>query len=132
MTKREALEKTIEMWEWIADECIDRRRKVDKFEYFRHIGLDKNHQPVNQCFLCDVAVGIEPVICLNCPITSWRMKAIYRTYNSGLGGTPLTSPCVNGLFGLFSSASTNDYELCSKLALGIVDLAIEELENMEE
>lgn len=129
MTKREALEKTIEMWEWIADECIDRRRKVDKFEYFNHIGLDKNHQPISQCFLCDVAVGIEPVICLNCPITRWSKRANENFVNNG----PVSySPCVQDLFGFFMNASPSKYELCSNFALGIANMARVELENMEE
>lgn len=129
MTKRQALEKTIEMWEWIADECIDRRRKVDKFEYFRHIGLDKNHQPVNLCFLCDVAVGMEPALCLNCPITRWSKWAQASFVNNG---SVSCSPCVQDLFGFFMDVSPIKYELCSNFALGIANMAREELENMEE
>lgn len=128
MTKREALEKTIEMWEWIADECIDRRRKVNKFEYFSHIGLDKNHQPVNQCFLCEFAKNKHPESskCFYCPITKWAHRQIT------INGFIVSPTCLKDLYGDYIGVAPSKYELCSNFALGIANLAREELENMEE
>ena len=58
MTQREALEKTIKMWDWMAE-----HPGMDKLDYF----LEEDILPIphNACYLCE---EIDARGCENCPL----------------------------------------------------------------
>lgn len=58
MTAREAVEKTKEMWAWLAE------TGRDKADYFATIGIPVKEIPINGCWLCQSAVRG----CYDCPL----------------------------------------------------------------
>lgn len=68
MTKKESLEKCIEMWEWLAE-----HPKADKMDYFDNNPVDD--VPVYECYCCEyVFTNFVPspegndLDCTKCPI----------------------------------------------------------------
>ena len=80
LTKRKALEKTIEMWSWLAEHPD--KDKEDFFE-FKNI----SNIPYSECYCCEFD-GIWGN-CRNCPIINWNydadnnMVVVDRCTNSG-------------------------------------------------
>lgn len=80
LTKRKALEKTIEMWSWLAENPD--KDKEDFFE-FKNI----SNIPYSECYCCEFD-GIWGN-CRNCPIINWNydadnnMVVVDRCTNSG-------------------------------------------------
>ena len=81
MTPREAIEATIKMWRWIAE---DGRR--DKSEYFELYDIDEPEE--NECFLCDIWVGecSEPFHESNCPLDTSEHHCSKRYSPYGIWG----------------------------------------------
>ena len=76
MTKQEAIDKHRRMWRWIAEKTRERRKVVDKIDYFYETGqMDVN--PKDLCWCCEYArsvcnnnniVGGYRAYCYLCPI----------------------------------------------------------------
>lgn len=104
MTKIEALEKTIEMWQYIAD------NNCSKLEYFSV----KHLQPVhNECYLCEYIFGtfLQGNPCVYCPIT-WIPGESNDYFSCCVGDT---------IYALWCYSSNSEEK--KKYALELVDLA---------
>ena len=64
MTKQEALENHRKLWNWIADKTMERKRRVEKFEYFEENGID---MILNGCYCCKYDSQFNN-LCDHCPI----------------------------------------------------------------
>jgi len=53
LTKEEAITEHRKMWNWIAEECIKRKRRVTKLEYFKSNCII--NIPYNKCYCCEFA-----------------------------------------------------------------------------
>ncbi len=62
LTKSEAIANHRKMWNWIAEETLKQKRKVEKSEYFKAHGI--TDIPLIECYCCEYAKNN----CLNCPI----------------------------------------------------------------
>ena len=69
LTKQEAIANHRKMWWWIAEETEKRQGKVEKSEYFRHIGIDPwdADVPNSQCYCCEYCKQYHTT-CEFCPI----------------------------------------------------------------
>lgn len=63
------------MWNWIADETLRLKRKVEKFEYFEAMGIPEDEIPINRSYCCAYDMKcmensnyIIALWCENCPI----------------------------------------------------------------
>lgn len=75
LTREEAIKKTRNMWNWIADKTLERKMIVDKWNYFRENGIDFDDMPSCDCYLCEYGkqYGRYDTKCKYCPLkfTSW-------------------------------------------------------------
>lgn len=53
LTKEEAIKRHRELWNWVADETLKRKKCVDKAEYFEEHYTDQI--PRNTCWCCEYA-----------------------------------------------------------------------------
>lgn len=76
MTKQEAIDKHRQMWRWIAEKTRERRKVVDKLDYFYETG-QMSDKPWWLCWCCEYArsvcnndniVGDHRAYCYLCPI----------------------------------------------------------------
>lgn len=75
MNEREAVEKTIEMWEWLRDDPTKNKK-----DWFRELDV-----PLNDCYLCevwhsecfmdalDIMSTFSPIFTSDCPLGSRRL-----------------------------------------------------------
>ncbi len=63
LTKSEAISNHRKMWNWIADETLKQKRKVDKIDYFERHRVEV---PCNECYCCEYGYGDDN--CPDCPI----------------------------------------------------------------
>lgn len=78
MTKQEAIDKHRRMWRWIAEKTRERRKVVDKSDYFYENGEEGPlGSPIHLCWCCEYArsvcnndniVGGHMAYCYLCPI----------------------------------------------------------------
>lgn len=85
------------MWNWIARETIERKRKVEEIEYF----VRKKKRPINRSFCCEYISRCDDD-CYCCPI-NWQ--------------SPDNAPvhCMRGLYGRWVQED-NDYLLIARYA----------------
>ena len=62
MTLKEAVEKSIELWEWLAE------TGKDKDEWFEMKGIYEDDRPDVGCYLCEVADEFCAVGDMQCPL----------------------------------------------------------------
>lgn len=73
-TKKEHVEAFRDMWKWISNECIERKEKVSKKEYFKHLSRMHGGEYIDvytDCWLCEYNDKMESLndgICSHCPI----------------------------------------------------------------
>lgn len=63
LTREQAIYEHRKMWNWIADECLKRKRKVEKYEYFDEHPV-YGEIPQCYCWCCEYS----DVYCSTCPI----------------------------------------------------------------
>lgn len=67
LSKEEAIRNHRDMWNWIANETLKRKRTIFKEDYFVAINIDYDDIPENYCYCCEYAYSYNP--CYNtCPI----------------------------------------------------------------
>ena len=116
LTKKEALEKTVHMWRWIAEECEKRKRAVSKTEYFKYcVGVN---YPMVNCYLCEYQYQQDINTCL---IKKWNLEDNHC--RAGCFDYEFKDYC-NGF-------KDDDYKKCAKAANAIADLAERELKKLE-
>ena len=112
LTKKEALEKTVHMWRWIAEECEKRKRAINTDEYFKYFNT-----PISKCYLCEYRSQYKVGTCL---IDKWNPE-----------DNDCRSACCKYEFGNYcESYDDGDYQNCAKAANAIVDLAEMELKKL--
>lgn len=115
LTKKEALEKTVHMWRWIAEECEKQKRTINEEEYFKYCG--ETNYPKANCYLCEYRHQNRLSSCL---IEKWNNLYNYRW-----------SGCLDYEFGdYYDSFDDNDYQMCAKAANAVADLAEMELKKL--
>ena len=78
LTLRETVDNHRVLWNWLTDETLKRKRKVQKKEYFVEHGVEECDFPRNLCYCCEynisnISKGQE---CSSCPI-DWKGKCYY-------------------------------------------------------
>ena len=66
LTKSEAIANHRKMWNWIADETMKRKCKVEKWDYFKAHGI--TDIPLCECYCCEYARDGLFADCSRCPI----------------------------------------------------------------
>ena len=114
LTREEAIEKTRNMWNWIADKTLERKIIVTKWNYFRENGIDIDDIPVSECYLCEYGeqYGAYDTKCKYCPLE-------FTLANEAFGCLKDDSP-----FYKWNKARLyyGDYELAAKYAREIANL----------
>ena len=115
LTKKEALEKTVHMWRWIAEECERLKTVISKQTYFECHNI--SNIPRFRCFLCEYQIQYEVNTCL---IKKWNL-------NDNYCGTACNDYEYGDYCGSFDDG---DYKKCAKAANAIADLAEIELKRL--
>lgn len=118
LTKPEAVKSHREMWHWIADETLKRKRKVYKIDYFREMEIPFGEIPINECYCCEYnnqqfekfGVDIDEAPCNFCPV-DWE----YDVY-----ALMCLSDDEEGSFGKW--VKETNYKEAAKLARMIAEL----------
>ena len=116
LTKKEALKKSLEMWEYLAQDIDDNKGEANpKEKYFEHLGINEDETPENNCYLCEYCLDKNGEInCYQCPI-NWAGEI--KTPNKGYYCERYTtSP-----FYQWVNAYTNTPEEMPKYAQKVVD-----------
>ena len=117
MTKKEALEKTRNMWWWIAEECEKQKRVINKKKYFEYHNISNDDIPHNKCYLCEYQKQHDVTFCL---LEKWNLEENY-----------CGNCCCEFEFGdYYNSCDDDDYKKCAKAANAIANLAEMELERL--
>ena len=89
MTLLESLKKSREMWQWLADHPD----VSSKWVYFEWAKIDREEQPLNQCYVCEAVLKSENAYeCEGgCPI-EW-IKGLDIPYACEGWGVVVTSTC---------------------------------------
>lgn len=66
LTKEEAIANHRKMWNWIADETLKQKRKVEKSEHFKAHGI--TDVPLRECYCCEYVRCSSRQDCPRCPI----------------------------------------------------------------
>lgn len=110
LTKDEAIANHRKMWNWIAEETLKQKCKVEKWEYF------KSHRitdiPLRECYCCEYAFNGNYSDCEKCPI-EWGGK-----HGSCTGRDSVDD--IRGLYALWLQEP--DYIKAAKLAKKIAEL----------
>lgn len=76
LSKQEVVAKHREMWNWIANETLKRKRKISKAEYFSEMKIPFGHRPLFGCYCCEYtkqkAKNLD-IYCNLCPL-DWGSK----------------------------------------------------------
>lgn len=117
ITLKEAVDGFRKQWNWIADETLKQKRRVEKFEYFDEQDIDPHDTPWRDCYLCEfsrsVYIGHQ---CDKCPI-EWGGK-IGDCYHKNTRGD------YRGLYVRWIKAA--DYKEAARLAREIANLPLKE------
>ena len=114
LTKEKAIEEHRKMWNWIADETLKRKHKVNKLTYFNENLLSDKVR--HNCFLCEYTFQNYFTIvftrCRSCPL-KWteRPKEEYRLHE-----------CVFSIYSDWQTCNVENYELAAALAKRIANL----------
>lgn len=114
LTREEAIERTRDMWNWIANKTLEREIIVTKWSYFIENGIDIDDIPVSECYLCEYSeqYGVYDAKCKYCPL-----KFTSETKSFG---------CLNddSPFNKWDEVrfACGDYELAAKYAREIANL----------
>ena len=100
LTREQAVVNHRKMWNWIADETLKQKKRVEKKEYFNFFGIALEDTPKKFCYCCEFA----DFICYRCPI-DW---------------SPKRDCCDDGLFAKWLHCK--DYKEASILARQIAEL----------
>lgn len=109
ITKREAIIRHKNKWNWIADETLKRGRKVEIKEYFDTFYGPFDRIPHNNSYCCDYAywkANNNESICNVCPI-EWKGE---------------TCPRPNSLRRKYRDCASYDYLLAAQIAKEIAEL----------
>ncbi len=92
MTKRECLEKTIELWDWLA---ADRDRYKSNWP-----GFNGNTETLSRCYCCQYARDQEPegmfaLDCSFCPLIGYAWSYDGKRAPCTLGEAPYEKWCTN-------------------------------------
>lgn len=79
MTKKEAVENHRKMWRWIAEKTFERKRRVEKEEYFIEVKPALKGLIYNNCFCCEYTFSLRPMDCDKCPI-KWNNTFCMDSY----------------------------------------------------
>lgn len=114
LTREEAIEKTRNMWNWIADKTEERGIIVRKWNYFRENVIDIDDIPASECYLCEYGeqYGVYDTKCKYCPLK-------FTSETNAFGCLNNDSP-----FNKWNKVSFDcgDYELAAKYAREIANL----------
>lgn len=78
LTLKEAIDGHRKLWSWLANETLERGRKVEKYKYFVKHEISYPNVPFEQCYCCEyVAQNSLKGDCENCPLR-WGSVACYR------------------------------------------------------
>lgn len=116
LSKEEAIRKHREMWSWIADRIVERKRSVIIGNLKREYVLQHKENIAYSCYLCDYCIdmqgGVKFKRCKYCPL-DWESD----------GDEDGSYQCLdnNDEMGLYSKADRTvaweeQYELCKKIA----------------
>lgn len=83
MTKREALEKSLEMWTWLMEQALQ-GNYYEKHKWFKETG---NSRVACFCFLCAYAES-NNYTCENCLIKQWSKYVHPSVYGCSCKGSP--------------------------------------------
>ena len=111
ITLKDAVDGFRKQWNWMADETLRQKRKVEKDEYFDAHGIDVRDRPFNECYMCEFAPE-----CVACPIC-WGGTLDLCNYRE-----PYYR--FDGLFGMWNG--TRDYQEAARLARKIANLPLKE------
>ena len=117
LSKEEAIRKHREMWNWIADRIMERKRLVDVDELKREYVEQHNEEILYNCYLCDYCAGI-----LNGEEFEERCKYCPLDWESDGDEDGLYQFLENhGEIGLYREADRTvlweeQYKLCKKIA----------------
>ncbi len=115
LTLKEAVDNFRKQWNWIADETLQQKRKVEKDEYFDSHRIDAQDRPLNECHLCEFTRKCMDK-CMDCPIC-WGGKI----------GTCLNKDAWNDHKGLFVRFIRSNYYIkAANLARKIANLPLKE------
>lgn len=80
LTREQAVAEHRNLWRWIANETRSRKRRVEKYEYFKNFEIPKWEIPRNSCYCCEYSFQLYIFqfhslnCCENCPI-DWGYSA---------------------------------------------------------
>lgn len=75
LTREQAVAEHRKMWRWIADETRSKKRKAEKYEYFKKFAIVERKIPYNKCYCCEYAIQFSIFNeCRKCPI-DWGSSA---------------------------------------------------------
>ena len=110
LTKNEAIANHRKMWNWIAEETLKQKCKVDKQDYFET--HEMTDIPFSYCYCCEYTIDIDYVDCSCCPI-DWGGKYGTCNHRDTLGD-------FKGLYALWCDET--DYIKAAELAKKIAGL----------
>lgn len=91
MTRDEAIREHRKMWNWIADETLRLKRKVEKSEYFETFKKEYKIKPMSECWCCEFNNQRH---CKNC-IIDWGDGAYCTTVSHRLSAFMLWANSCN-------------------------------------
>lgn len=106
LTRDQAISEHRKMWNWIADETENHKRKVLKIEYFLTMGI--NDIPFNECYCCEFNEQNDSYdsYCGNNCIINWE---------SGMG-------CMRSYFFRWIVCDSKNWQEATRLARIIANL----------
>ena len=107
MTRAQIIREHRKMWNWIADETLKKKRKVDKDEYFEKYKKKYRNQPRNDCFLCEYNIVMQNSDCDSCLI-NWDSAG--------------NRNCMNTLYGEWVRINYDCYKYAAEVAREIANL----------
>ncbi len=120
ITLKDAVDGFRKQWNWMADETLRQKRKVEKEEYFDTQGIDERDRPILCCYLCEYTHSLKKynpdmVVCNNCPI-NWGGKI----------GNCCSKDVRDDDKGLYEEweKTNDDYEEAARLAREIANLPL--------
>lgn len=114
------------LWNWIANESLKLKRKVDKSEYFDAMGIV--HEPENRCYLCEYDLHHGISMCDYC-LVDWKYCGDVSSYD--YKSECYTNMCIHkydydymNVYGYWCQVPDYDYNTAAKLAYIIANLPI--------
>lgn len=127
LTREQAITKHRQMWNWIADKTLIRKRRITKQEYFNENLGENEEQPLVNCYACQYSaeqsgiISFSDNICQFCPI-DWNSNAhcLMCLYSD--------DSLSDNVFTLWQNTIIGNWENAAELARQIAELP----ERMEE